>query len=134
MEEALKREYPEHRFLGWQNKSAISGHLAQARAVVFSSRWYETQGLAPLEAAAHGVPTLCAETCAATENAIDGETGISFPQVTLPALTSALLRAQDDALISRLSHNVYKRFWAGSHGRESHADRLLALYNNINRM
>jgi glycosyltransferase involved in cell wall biosynthesis len=130
LEASLKAEYPEHRFHGWLDRASIGRQLEEARAVVFPSRWYETQGLTPLEAAAQGVPALCAETCAASETTVNGETGITFPQVDVASLAEAIRKTQDDRLIARLSRNVYDRFWAGGFDRETHADRLLELYRS----
>ncbi|WP_157810371.1 glycosyltransferase family 4 protein [Vibrio sp. HA2012] len=50
-------------FIGWCDKDTVREHIKKARAVIMPSVWYESFGLVPLEAAAHGTPAIVSRRC-----------------------------------------------------------------------
>ena len=65
-------------YLGRQDPSAVASAMAGARFLVFPSVWYETFGLAIIEAFAAGVPVLASDLGAMTDLVRHGTTGLLF--------------------------------------------------------
>lgn len=65
--EKLEKVYPNIDFVGWKNKEEVKEYMKNAKALIFTSRWYETAGLTVLEAQALGIPCIVNEKCAAGE-------------------------------------------------------------------
>ena len=74
----VRRLSPSSTMTGWVPRDLVREELSGARALIFPSLWYETEGLVVLEAAAMGVPAVVADSCAARDLVIDGETGLYF--------------------------------------------------------
>lgn len=90
LRDALSLQYPEAEFRGWASPAGVHKAMGGASALVFPSRWYETNGLVVLEAMAHGLPVVVADGCAATEFVRDGVTGRHFKLGSVDSLTSVL--------------------------------------------
>jgi glycosyltransferase involved in cell wall biosynthesis len=131
MRSELTRRYPSARFTGWVTPSEVAVHLESARAVVLPSRWYETQGLVSLEAAARGIPAVVPDRCAASEAISNRETGLIFRSGDAEDLADKLSMLQDDSLVATLGRTAYKRYWAAPATMEQHLDRLLEVYGQI---
>ncbi|HEY3856166.1 MAG TPA: glycosyltransferase family 4 protein [Verrucomicrobiae bacterium] len=121
--------YPTAQITGWQNPKQVQAHLLSARALVFPSVWYETQGLVVAEAAAFGVPAIVSNTSAATEFVIDGETGLTFKTGDLDDLQEKLKQMTNDAFVARLGLAAYERHWADPPTIARHAEKLEAVYS-----
>jgi glycosyltransferase involved in cell wall biosynthesis len=119
---------PRAQITGWQDREQVQGHLRNARALVFPSVWYETQGLVVGEAAALGVPAIVSNTSAAVEFVIDGETGFIFRTGDIDDLEEKLQRMSDDSLVARLGRAAYERHWANPPTNERHAAELESVY------
>lgn len=65
--EKLKKEYPNIEFVGWKNSQEVKEYMKKARALVFSSRWYETMGLTVLEAISCGIPVIVTSNTSAVD-------------------------------------------------------------------
>ncbi len=129
---ALRQRFPQARFTGQLPRDAVLHEMAQARALVLPSLWYETQGLVVDEAAALGVPAVVSDTCGATDTVRHGETGLVFASGDLEALTAAMQRLRDEpALAARLGRRARERFWAHPPSPEAHARALLAVYQGV---
>lgn len=89
---AIRAANPEARITGWVSPAQVQAHLAQARALVFPSLWYEGQPLAPIEALLRGVPVVCGRWSAAAEEVTDGANGLVYDSPTPQALAQALRR------------------------------------------
>ncbi len=63
----LEEKYPDIEFVGWKSKQEMTPYLLRARCMIFSSIWYETMGLTPLEVMLYGIPVICSELNAASE-------------------------------------------------------------------
>lgn len=113
---------------GWQNHNQVQAHLQNARALVFPSVWYETQGLVVGEAAAFGVPAIVSHTSAAVEFVTDGETGLIFQTGDVLDLQEKLRRMSDDSLVERMGRAAYERYWADPPTNARHAAKLESIY------
>lgn len=125
------REYPEAVITGWVDLGKMQQYLREATAIVFSSRWYETQGLVVLEAAANGVPAIVADNTAATDFIIDGETGLIFKTGDVADLTAKIKLLMQDDLAAEMGLNAYRRFWENPPTLEQHVTELEKLYQAI---
>ena len=90
LRDELSHQYPEAEFRGWANPSDVHKAMAGSAALVFPSRWYETNGLVVLEAMAHGLPVVVADGCAATEFVRDHITGRHFKLGSVDNLTAVV--------------------------------------------
>ena len=132
-------EGPQHRELeamggvvtGWLSADQIWHKLADARCLIFPSRWYETFGLVVSEAAARGVPALVSDISAAAERVTDGVTGWIFRSGDPTDLIRCLLKLRDDAVVAALGNAAYRRFWSGPPSRQRHTEALLSIYGKV---
>jgi glycosyltransferase involved in cell wall biosynthesis len=117
---------------GWVAANQVIALLRRARALIFPSLCYETQGLVVLEAAALGIPAVVADETAARDLIIDGENGLLFRQGDAADLADKILRLSNNpALSARLGAGAYQRFWADSPTVEAHASHLETLYTRM---
>ncbi len=129
--EAILKINPDAVVTGWVSPDEVGALLRQARALVFPSVCYETQGLAVLEAQARGVPSIVSEQVAAREFVADGETGLLMRMGDVEDLAAKIQLLQDDDLVNRLSKNTYDAFWRDPPLIGSHVDKLVAAYSTI---
>ncbi len=127
----LKRRFPQARFLGWLPPQETRMRMRAARALVFPSQWYETNGLVAFEAKAMGTPVIVSDVCAAREAVADGVSGLWFESGSVEALAEALTKIRDDALVARMSRAAYDDYWRAPLTLEAHVERLLALYDDL---
>ena len=116
---------------GWLEREDVFKQLVQARALIFPSRGYETQGLVVLEAAARGIPAVVSDSCAATEYVEDGVTGLWFRHGDPRDLHDKIMMLQDNALLSQLGKQAYESYWRNPFLADLHTDELLAIYEGI---
>jgi glycosyltransferase involved in cell wall biosynthesis len=122
--EAIRRVNPDAALLGWKASSGVQEALAGARALVFPSLWYETFGLAPLEALALGVPVVAGRWSAATEFVEDGINGVLYDRPDVEALAQALRRV---ASLPDFDPTAVRARWAP----KEHLTRLLQVYGEM---
>ena len=127
----LKRRFPQASFLGWLPHDQVRARMRAARALVFPSLWYETQGLVAYEAKAMGTPVIVSDLCAGREAVEDGVSGLWFKSASVDALADALRRIGDDALVSRLSQAAYQDYWRAPPTLAAHVERLMAIYADL---
>jgi glycosyltransferase involved in cell wall biosynthesis len=106
-------------------------HIKRARGLIFPSLWYETQGLVVLEAAAHGVPAIVSDNCAAREAVVDGVTGFWFEGGSVDDLAEKLHLLLDDARVSAVGQRAYNHYWENPTTLERHVDELEAVYQRM---
>jgi glycosyltransferase involved in cell wall biosynthesis len=116
---------------GWLNHPDMLDRLRKARALVFPSLWPETLGLTPLEAAAHGIPSVISNNVGVREWILDDVNGLHFAAGNVEALSECLTRLKDDDLVNRLGQCAYDRYWANAPTLGKHIDRLEALYDDL---
>lgn len=89
---AIRAANPAARITGWLGPEAVQAHLAEARALVFPSTWYEVQGMVTIEALLRGIPVVCGAWSAASEVIRDGENGALYAVPRDADLIAALRR------------------------------------------
>lgn len=129
--EDIRARFPEAKLLGWHDAAGVRQALRAARALVFPSLWYEGQPLTVLESLAYGTPVITGDGTAGRESVIDGMTGLWFRQGDAEDLARALRAMQDDALVARLSHAAYARYWASPFSIARHCARLEEVYAGL---
>ena len=72
--------------LGGLQVKIKQAYFKKAKALVFTSLCYETFGLSVAEARSYGIPCIVPDSCAASEQVIDGETGYLFKTGNLDSL------------------------------------------------
>ena len=78
-----------------------------------------------------GVPAVVADSCAARELVIDGETGLYFRGGDEAALQTTMARLQDDQLVRRLGQAAYLNYWKQPRSIENHVGDLEAVYAQV---
>lgn len=129
--EHISRTYPEIDLKGWRARDEVLSVMRSARALVFPSAWYETQGMVVLEAAACGVPAIVSDVTAASELIADGETGFLFRSGKAEALAASMRKMLDQTVAGALGSNAYNRFWQSPPTLDRHLDALEALYRQV---
>jgi glycosyltransferase involved in cell wall biosynthesis len=130
--EAIAQHNPNATVTGWLAGSVLLEEVRSARVLVFPSLWLETDGLTVKEAAAQGVPSLVADTCAAAESIADEVTGLLFRGRDEIALAGGLERlANDDGLVDRLGAAAHARIADGSLSSDVYLDALEVIYQSL---
>lgn len=127
----VRRLSPASTITGWLSRGLVKQELSGARALIFPSLWYETEGLVVLEAAALGVPAVVADSSAARDLVIDGETGLYFRGGDEQALQTTMARLQDDELVRRLGRAAYVNYWKSPRSLEHHVADLEEVYAQV---
>jgi glycosyltransferase involved in cell wall biosynthesis len=122
---------PHAEFTGWLPFDDVIARLQTARALVFPSVWYETQGLVLLEAAALGIPAVVGDGGAGRDAVEDRHTGLWFSHGDRGDLARALKELDSNALVEQLSKAAYKRFWTDPPLIGGHVDALMAYYEQV---
>ena len=76
--QAKRMELSDVCFLGQLPRDEVNAALKGALFLLFTSEWYETFGMAIIEAFACGVPVICSRLGAMEEIVADGRTGLHF--------------------------------------------------------
>ncbi|MGJ0506360.1 MAG: glycosyltransferase family 4 protein [Methylocystis sp.] len=129
--EALARDFPEARFLGWLPPEAVRAHMRGARALVFPSVWYEGQPLTIYESLALGAPVIVSDICAGREAVKDGETGFWFESGDAASLAEKMNALKDDARARRMSDAAHAAYWANPLTLDRHLDAVASVYEAV---
>jgi glycosyltransferase involved in cell wall biosynthesis len=92
------------------------------------SLWYETAGLAVIEAVSQGVTAIVAKNCASTEYIEHGATGVLYQG---EAELAAVLAAMSDEQAQILGDEAYIRYWEDPLTTKKHLDQLIQVYNSL---
>lgn len=128
---AVRQANPDAKVHGWLSREEVLEAYRGARALVFPSRWFETQGLVVQEAAACGVTAIVSDATAATEFIRDGETGLLFRSGSPDDLSDKMKTLLDDGVACEMGQNTYRHYWADPPTVEAHLQLLLQLYENV---
>ena len=124
----LKANYPEASILGWKKAAEVRTLLRNARALVFSSVWYEGQPLTVLEALGLGTPVIVSNVGAGRESVEDGVSGRWFRSNDAASLAAAMRELSNDATARRMSQAAYDLYWSNPPTLKRHLDGLCAIY------
>ena len=127
LSEELKQAYPEIEFVGWKSKEEMLEYYNRARCLIFSSIWYETMGLAPLEVLAYGIPVICSNLNSATDFVIDGQNGLIYDGRSIDSLVEAIGTAEQG--VKELSENAFNEFDSEKYSERKYIEDLLNIYN-----
>jgi glycosyltransferase involved in cell wall biosynthesis len=120
------------KLLGWRDRHGVVQAIRESRAIIFPSRWHETQGMVVLEAAALGVPAIVSDSCAARDAIIDGETGLVFRSGDASDLASKLeLLDRTPELAAIMGKRAYENYWKSPSTLALHTGQLIACYQEI---
>lgn len=100
------------------------------RAVLAPSLWNETGPLTVYEAQAHGVPVIASVRAGAGDCIGHGQTGL-IVEPDVQAMAQAMTQFADHALVRRLGAGAHARYWAAPPALQMHAQRLIALYDDM---
>ena len=87
---------------GWLNKTEMREYIEQARVLVLTSSWYETQGMVVAEVGKNGIPSIVPSNNAATDFVIDEYNGLIFKNKDINSLKYMINKILDDDLQQRL--------------------------------
>ena len=127
----LASRYPEAELRGWQGQEGVAAAMRAARALVFSSLWYEGQPLPVLEAKARGTPVIAAM-AGIVEKLFDsvehGVTGLWFKRGDAGDLAAAMAQLRHDGTVARMSHASSQAFWRDPPTIERHVAEIEKVY------
>jgi glycosyltransferase involved in cell wall biosynthesis len=104
---------------------------ATADVVIYPSIYPEPLGIAVLEAAAAGRPTIVTRIGGLKETVVDGETGFVVPPGDLRALTDRLRGLLSDRALARRMGAAGRARVLAEFGLSAHVDRMLERYRRI---
>lgn len=130
LKEELMKKYPNIKFVGWVTGKEKEFYFKQAKAFVFTSLLYETFGLSVAEARSYGIPCIVPNTCAASEQVIDGVTGYIFQTGNLASLKEAIIKYENTD-VQVMQNNVANNFTSNDWNLTSHIKKLTQVYNEI---
>jgi glycosyltransferase involved in cell wall biosynthesis len=127
LRDAVLDSCPHAEVLGWVTPEVVRETILGSRVHLFPARWYETQGLSVLEATANGVPTVCLETCAASETVKQYGGGLVVPAGNHAAFVEATRRMLGpEGVEAGLA--AYELFWKEPPDLAWHAQRTMEIY------
>jgi glycosyltransferase involved in cell wall biosynthesis len=128
---AIARRWPQTGLPGWMASEQAMAEMANARAFVFPSLWYEVAPLTVQEALARGVPLIAADGGAARDVVADGRNGVLFRSGNAGDLAAKMAQFADSARVKAMSEAAYADYWARPATPERHIEELLAAYESI---
>jgi glycosyltransferase involved in cell wall biosynthesis len=129
-ESALREIDHDIEITGWVDSSEVNKHITGSRCVVLPSKWYETAGLAVIEAISRGIPAIVSDTCAATEYVLDGFNGMHFRNQDVKDLAWKIKQMTPECA-NQLGANGYQSYWASPLTEDKYFDSLLEYYQSI---
>lgn len=126
--EYLRNKFPQIQFLGWLTPALLDKEFKQARALIFPSIWYETQGLSVKVAAAKGIPTISPISCASTDFVKHNKTGLLYDPAKTGDLKNKILKIKSDDFVDALGENAYNRYWSAPDTTKAYAEQLKFRY------
>jgi glycosyltransferase involved in cell wall biosynthesis len=125
-------ENSDSEMVGWQSHDDVLQKIRSSRALVFPSLCHEAQPLTVMEAAALGIPSIVADTCAAKDFVENGVTGLLFRSNDVTDLSSKLATLNNQPEYAyQLGNAAYKRYWSSPSSMEVHVSNLLLCYSEI---
>lgn len=129
---AVRTQCPWAEMTGWLSAGEVRERLRSARALVFPSLWFETQGLVVAEAAAMGVPSIVPDTSAARDWVTPGVTGLWFKGGDINDLCRQANRVlAEPAYAAEMGKAAHREFWSAPPTLDRHVRRLEDVYASI---
>ena len=121
---------PGVRVLGRVDPATLRSHMLSARALVFPSICHEAGPLAPIEAAAAGLPVVISSSVGVSRRLEQAHAGWSVAPGDAGALADALNRLADAALVDDAGRAA-RRLYEGAHTDDVAAASLVAVYEAV---
>lgn len=116
------------RFLGQLTRQETQQEIAKAKLLVLPSEWYETFGMAVIEAFAQGTPVAAANIGALPSIVREDQTGVLFPPANPQRLYEVVCALwQDNDKLRQLGLNAQKEF-EEKYTEDSNYAQLMAIY------
>lgn len=128
LREINEKKYHNVKFVGWKNADQMQEYLLSARALIISSKWYETMGLTAVEMQQYGIPCIIPRECAASEFIQDESTGLLYTIGDLCDLTKCIDKYKDGQVIKQFSLNYYNSMDWDRFSIEKHCASLIDIY------
>lgn len=124
----LEEKYTNIEFVGWKSKTEMIPYLERARCLVFPSIWYEGSPLTTLEAMAYGIPVICSDKNAASDQIINEKTGWIYKGDSTDDLVEQIKKCAETNRIQEISDRVFAGFDAERFGVEQYINGLLSMF------
>jgi len=118
------------RYMGAKTRSEITALLADARALVMPSIWYENQPMVILEAFAAGVPVIGSRIGGLPELIADGSRGTLVEAGNARELASAIARLDGDAGLAAEMGRASHQYVIRHHSAAAHVASVTAIYHS----
>lgn len=128
--EYLQSKFPNITFTGWVEGSEKEKYIRQSKALVMTSKWYETFGLVVAEMKSYGIPCIVPDRCAAAEQIENGRTGYIFKTGNLDSLKEAILKYEHSNK-SNMQEHILKDFNPNKYSLETHCKKLIEVYSDF---
>ncbi|MEI7575734.1 MAG: glycosyltransferase family 4 protein [Armatimonadota bacterium] len=122
---------PEAELMGWRKPTEVTEILRSARALVFPSVWYETQGMVVNEAAANGIPVIVSDCTAAVDTVRKLGHGVTFKAGSIESLVAKIKEYESDDFVSELGARGYDNYWKCPPTIDFHTAKLLEVYSAV---
>jgi glycosyltransferase involved in cell wall biosynthesis len=122
---------PTATIVGWLPREEVTKQLRNARALVFPSLLYETEGLAVSEAAALGIPAIVSDASAARLSVIDGVTGSWFKSGDSEDLAKKMLTVCDPQRATGMGRAAHDQYWKHPRTLDRHIKELERTYEQV---
>lgn len=130
--ELLARKYPEVVIHGWKSKAELGQIVADARAVVVSSRVPEPFSLAAVEAVGSGIPVILPAEALIASDIVAANCGLTFRAGDIDSLATAMSKlAASDDLVREMSANGFREAVRLGNTQQRWVDALMSLYSRI---
>ena len=121
---------PKAHITGWVAGDEVGRYLAAARALILPSLWYEASPLVIAEAAALGIPSIVADTCAAKDMVEDGRTGFWFRGGNEDDLQEKMRFILQPDVAAKLGEAAYQAYWDAPRTLDGHVAKLERCYRH----
>lgn len=130
--DTLIKQFPNMEFTGWISSVSVKSIVRKARALVFPSLLYETQGLAVLEAMSLGVPVIVADTVAACDFIRDTRNGLWFQGNNVGSLSEKISQLNTNSdFAKKLGITAYKDYWSNPFSLDNYIQKLIQIYDEV---
>lgn len=119
---------PDAQLTGWLPPPEVVAHMRKARAILMSSRGFETYGLSLAEGAACGIGGIVSSVCIAADWIKKTGAGAIFKTGDPSSLAEELLALKDIDHANKIGRLAYEAYWADPPTLSTHLDSLVRGY------
>jgi glycosyltransferase involved in cell wall biosynthesis len=127
-EELKAQAVPGVVFEGALDRDQVLARMAESKALIFPSEWYETFGRVAMEASAMGTPVVASDIGAVREMVEEGTNGWLFPPGDPDALADRIRQLTDPGAVSR---EACRAFYRARFTAERNLELLEAVYDRV---